>query len=701
MKIAVEHQFSGTTQSISSYDSTKTLLGSLIQQKTGATSLDKFVGPLPISVARPMEAATAVAGAYPSVIPWSSTKHWVFLAENSAAAVTRRIVAYEYDIPSNNFTYKGFITLNFALAGNKTINGFRAVRTLHTTGTVGVSGTAVTGSGTGFSTQRIAVGARIGFGSNDPTAITTWYQITAIGSDTGITLGTSAPTFAGGTAYVIEELRFVVAITNATPTNGGLFLVKGCNIDIFNSSGLNIAEATTVDNIRAIYWLADAVTVLNTTARGLGLDSTSSNTQHFVWVLDGTTTARIFKYDIRASLTSLSAGRSVAGFVFSTGTSATLTGTLSATNNGRITTCSHGPGSGVKCFYFVTTTRVYRVAESAITTGSTTFLADSMAEIPPGGANTFILTNSMASIDYSDSIDRFIILTTAFRGYLCQYNTNSNQFEQIFLSELRQTDQSTADSDVTPFPSINATGFSVWSEGGIFYLVRNGVTSALNQLYAIPCGADWQYASSTNQFTLTPAISLPNCNKLQRVYVNHSDLAGADSVALTRTPFRIYYRTSGISDNTGSWTLIPDTGIISGAASQIQFKLEFRIFGDTSVPSRIYNVGVVYEDTSMDSHYQPSVAKSSAASKIFAARQVTAWGSNIPNLRVLIYNAATNTLLLDDTVTNSANGTWQYSTDGNTWLSWSAAADSIGNYIRYTPTSLASGITARFTFVQA
>ena len=701
MKIAVEHQFSGTTQSINSYDSTKTLLGSLIQQKTGATDIDKFVGPMPIAVARPMEAATAIACAFPSVIAWSSTKHWVFMAENAAAAVARRIVAYEYDIPTNTFTYIGFITLNFTLAGNKTITGFRAVRTTHTAGTVGVSGTAVTGSGTGFQSERIAVGARIGFGSTDPTQITTWHQITAIGSDTSITLAASAGTITAGTPYVIEELRFVVAMTNATATNGGLFLVKGCNINIFNSSGLNIADATTTDNVRATYWLADAVTATNTVARGLGLDSTSSNTEHFVWVLNGTTTAQIYKYNIRASLTSLSAGRSVAAFVFSTGVSPTLTGTTSALNNGRIVTCSHGPGSGVKCFYFVTNNRVYRVAESAITTGSTTFLADSMAEVPPGGVNTYIITNAISSVDYSDSIDRFIILTTNLRGYLTQYNTNSSQFDQMFLNELRQTDQSIADSDITPFPSINATTFSVWSEAGIFYLVRNGLTAALNQLYAIPCGADWLYASTTNQVVITPSLSLPNCNKLQRVFVSHSDLAGNDIFALTRAPFRIYYRTTGITDNSGSWTLVPDNGALNGSSNTIQFKLEFRVFGDTSVPSRIYNVGVIYEDTSMDSHYQPSVAKSSAASKIFAARQVDAWGSNIPNLRVLIYNAVTNTLLLDDTVTASANGTWQYSTDGTTWNSWSASADTVGNYIRYTASSLPNGITARFTIVQA
>jgi len=701
MKIAVEHQFSGTTQSISSYDSTKTLLGSLIQQKTGATDADKFVGPMPIAVARPSEAATAVPITFPSVIPFSSTKHWVFGVDNAAAAVTRRIVAYEYDIPSNTFTYLGFITMNFTLAGNKTVTGFRAVRSLHTTGTVGASGTAVTGSGTGFQSERIAVGARIGFGSTDPTQITTWYQITAIASDTGLTLGTTAGTVASGTPYVIEELRFVSSMTNATATNGGLFLVKGCNINIFNSSGLNIADATTTDNVRATYWLADAVTNTNTVARGIGLDSTSSNTSHFVWVLDGTTTARIFKYDIRASLTSLSAGRSVASFVFSTGASPTLTGTLSAANNGRIVTTGHGPGSGVKCFYFVTTTRVYRVIESAITTGSTTFLADSMAEIPPGGTNTFIVTNAMNSIDYSDSMDRFIILTSNFRGYICQYNTNSNQFDNIFLNELRQTDQSTADSDITPFPSINASTFSVWSEGGIYYFTRNTATLTTHQLYAVPCGVDWLYANTTNQVVLTPSISLPNCNKLRKVFVNASLFAGNDIFALTRSPYRVYYRTTGITDNTGSWTLVPDTGTINGSGSAIQFKIEFRMFGDTGVPAKIHGIGVVYEDTSMDSHYQPSVAKSSAASKIFAARQVAAWGSNIPNLRVLIYNAATNTLLLDDTVTASANGTWQYSTDGTTWNSWSASADAIGNYIRYTPTTLASGITARFTFVQA
>jgi hypothetical protein len=705
VKVAIEHQFAGTTESIGSYDSTKTCLGTLIQQKTGATEADKFVGPLPLAVTRPMEASTPFACAFPSVVPISATKHWVFMAENSAAAATRRIAALEYDIPSNTFTQKGFINLNFVTnTGVKTIRGFRAVRTLHTTGTVAVSTTAVTGTSTQFATERIAAGARIGFGSTDPNAITTWYQISAIGSDTGITLTTSAGTIAGGTPYVIEELRFVLAITNATLTNGGLFLVKGCNIDLFSSSGLNIAEAATADNIRGIYWLADAATVTNTVSVGLGLDSTSTNTSHNVYVLNGTTTAQVYKYNIRASLTSIVAGKSVAGFLYSTGVSAALTGTLSTINNGRIVTCSHGPGSGVKCLYFVTTTRVYRIVEANILIGSTTFLADNMTEVPPGNANTFITSSALQGIDYSDSIDRFIISTSGASGarvYMTTYQTSGSSFERVFLCETRQTDAAVASDDTPIFPTISSTGFTVWSEVGIFYLCRSGLTSALNQLWAVPGGADWAYANTTDQVVITPSISTPNCNKLLRVIAGSSLLDGANALTVSRSPYRLFYRTTGISDNSGSWTAVPETGTLAGTASNVQFKIEFRTLDLQCIPAKVYNLTVVYEDTSMDSHYQPSVTKSNAASRIFAARQTTAWGSAIPNLRVIIYNAATGSIVLDDDITASASGTWQYSTDGTTWNTWSAGADTIGNYIRYTATSLPDGIVARFTVVQA
>jgi len=79
-----------------------------------------------------------------------------------------------------------------------------------------------------------------------------------------------------------------------------------------------------------------------------------------------------------------------------------------------------------------------------------------------------------------------------------------------------------------------------------------------------------------------------------------------------------------------------------------------------------------------------------------------AWGSNIPNMRIRLYEASNNNELLNDTVTLSSYGTWQYSTDGTTWNSWNAAQDTVGNYIRYTATSFGySGVTVRALLTQA
>jgi hypothetical protein len=182
------------------------------------------------------------------------------------------------------------------------------------------------------------------------------------------------------------------------------------------------------------------------------------------------------------------------------------------------------------------------------------------------------------------------------------------------------------------------------------------------------------------------------------------EYAGDYGLGFPVESYKLWYRTSGIDDNSGAWTEIPVGADLDAAAvgDYIQFKIAFDILGEICAPTRIYSIAATYEDNSQDSHYQPSLAKSSTASKIFAWRQVAAWGSNIPNLRIRLYDATTNNELLNDTVTNSSYGTWQYSTDGTNWLSWSSSADAIGNYIRYTATNFGySGVTVRALLTQA
>ena len=120
---AVEHQFTGNTIKYNeTYDPTKTVLGQLIYQYTGNDPLDKYAGPVRMGrdstgqiygVARPAETSTAVPGIYPHVVRWCNKEGY------------------------------------------------------YSTGTVEVSGTAVTGSGTGWLADGVPVLARIGFGSTE------------------------------------------------------------------------------------------------------------------------------------------------------------------------------------------------------------------------------------------------------------------------------------------------------------------------------------------------------------------------------------------------------------------------------------------------------------------------------------------------------------------------------------------------------
>jgi hypothetical protein len=706
-KKAVELVFDGNTATTpyTSYDSTKINLGALIQQD----GTNNFAGPMPMTLGRPMEQSTAIASQYPHVIAWSSDIYWIFLADLTTAGATRRVALYTFTKSTNTLAWKGFITLTYPTATAHTIRGMRVTRHTYSTGTVSASGTAVTGSGTAWQTNRYAVGARIGFGSTDPTQISTWYTISAIGSDTSITLSSSAGTVAGGTAFVIEELRVYTSTTNATAANGGLFVAKGINVGDFQTGGTTIAAATTTDNIKAVYWLADATTVLNTAACGLCLAETKTDTSHDIYVInqDAATTPRVYKYNGRAALSGLASGKSTSAFTLRTGL-VTVSGTVSQTNGSRIATTAHGPGAGVSCIYFSTTTRICRAKLTDIIDASTVWVSDCMVELPTGSTSTFAATSGITSLEYAGSIDRFIIFTGATRHYVTRYNAAASAtFDHVMLSNNFQIDQSLADSGLTPYPAVSA-GFSGWLEDGIAVFCRTGTTAQTNMMYIFPLGADWTYAAGLSAATqnrlITPALDVSDSTKFYRAYTNHAQYLGSVNLGLQPEPFRMYYRTNGITDDTGDWELIADTGDLTelDGASQIQFMFEFRMIGPFCIPARLYSVTVVYEDSSNDSHYQPSVANSSTSANRFAWRFATAFGGTVPTLTVKIYDAVTGALLLTDTTTAQASGTFEKSTnDGSSWGSYNTTDK--GNettYIRYTPTSFGTNIKARALITQ-
>lgn len=880
-KRAIEHVFTGVTAHYDAYDSTKTVMGDLIEQYTGAGATDKFAGPSKIGVARPNETSTAIPGVFPHVVSWvhkegfystgtvsvsgtavtgsgtgwladgvpigarigfgstdnasittwytiaainsatsltiSSTagtiaggtafvidkevkKDWVFLADNASAAATRRITCFLYDRLTSLFTWRGFITMTYpAGGGSHTIRGMRVIYDTYTTGTIEVSGATVTGTSTSWSTDRISIGSRIGFGSTDPTQISTWYYINAVGSDTSLTLqvnitasgtgGTAANiTISAGTAYVIEDMRILTSTTATVVNAAGFSMTSGISYDDFVVGGTTIAAATTVDKTKAVYTLVDldsfystgtasatasatitgsgtswaaashlgckigfgsttpsaittwytitavasgtsltintAVTVSgayvivggNGISCGLAVDDRVSWTEQYAYVIElqAATTPQVYKYNFRADLSLLggvATGKTASGWVLTTGIQ-TVTGTVTQTNNGRIGILQHGPGSGVKCLYFVSGSRVMRSPLTDITQGSTSWVADSMTELPTGGSNTYGLTSVMTSVEIADQIDRLIITTTGagattahHRAYITKYDASgSYKFDHMFLADTAQQDQAIADSDSIAHPSAQGAALSVWSQAGLVYMARTGTASTTNIMYAVPLGADWQYATGTvNQRLITPSMSTANAVKLSRVFVNNADFLGEGGLTMPTEPIRIYYRTTGISDNSGSWTLVDSTGDLTGATStsEVQFAIEFRTIGAMCIPNRVYNICCTYEDNTTDSHYQPSVAQSSIANKRFAWRFSTAFGGTVPRLRVKLFHAVTGAEL-DDDDTTTLGGTWEKSIDGGSnWITYNDTDKTNEiTYIRYTPASLGDDIKVRALLTQ-
>jgi len=668
-----------------------------------------FAGPLPIAIGRPMEASTPISFSYPAALQWSykvdSQWDWIFVADIATAAATRRLGMYRYNRLTGVLTYDGFITVTFpGTSEAKTIRALRVDYSKHTTGTVEVNGTAVTGSGTAFQTDRPCVGNRIGFGSTDPDLITQWYEISAIASDTGLTLTTNAGVIPAGTPYVIEDLRLVVVVTSVTTNLGGLYLVKGLRRELFSPVGGAVPAATTVDNIRATYFLKDAATGTALVSFGASLEEPTGSTARNIWILETLANPVLFKFNIRAPLT-VASGSTTSAFVFKTGAGGVLTGAPSQLNNGRLANTAHGPGAGLNCIYFTTVSRIYRTVDvSTITSGSTSWLVDNMTEVPPGGAATYAATGALSAIEYSGVIDRFVVTTSGANGarsYVTQYRTDGGQMDRIILSDFKQIDQSSADPSTTPFPSTSSAPFSVWVEGGMAYMVRNGTTAVLNQIYAFPLGADWEYAATTNCRIISPAISTPDCKSFISAWANQVTVLGGatgKNLGMVPGPFRAWYRTNGISDNSGTWTLITPTGGMSGVASapQIQFMAEFRMDGNM-IPARVLGAAILYADTSMSTHWQGSGnIGSSLANKQFGFRHAVAYGTAVPRLQVELFDAETGSSLgTDDSVTQA--WTWEKSPNaGGVWGAYdSVDRANADTYLRIAPTSLADNIKVR------
>lgn len=701
MKVAVEQLFNGSLNQVAiggAYDSTRINRGKHTGQfNLGSNAIDKFVGPAPLGVANLAESSLAIPSQFVHPVKISDDLFWIFGSDAATAAATRRVQLWTWVPSTNTYTFIGAITCTFPTATAHTVRGIRVILENYTTGTVGVSGTAVTGTGTAWLTG-LSVGSRIGFGSTDPNAITTWFQISAIGSDTSITLTGSAGTIAAGTPYVIQDLMIVQATTNATATNGGLFVTKGLQYADFTNPATTIPAATTVDKIKAVYWLRDAATITNDVIGGCALGDRDSWTQQYVYSTEGAATSLIlYRYNIRAALTPTAGAFTLTGSDIVITGAQTVTGNISQANNGRVATLQHGAGSGVASLYLFTTTRIIRVPLANVTSGNTTFIADTMSEVTPGGLNTNAPTGTFTSLDVAGSLDKLVVTGQASFGtiYITDYYTGGQQIDRRAGCLTTQLPSALRDTDSPIFLHNFGSNIPfVWVEDGwLFWVYAQSTTTNLNALTVYPLAADLEFQADVNNRVILPKITLgATPAKLYRVFTNCVSNIGDNTMGVSPDMFKIQVRTSGIDDNTGAWTDVAQDGDLSGfgTPSTIQFALQFRTAGVIMLPARVLNLSLVYEtDDALPSQYRWNYSDFNTTNGTFAWIQTDLFGATPGTHTINIYRADTNALVLTQASTGTTNGTFE-NWNGSAWVS-GIGADTVGRRRRFVPSGSLPG----------
>ena len=501
----------------------------------------------------------------------------------------------------------------------------------------------------------------------------------------------------------------VHATTNATVTNGGLFVTKGLQWNDFQSPATAIPAATTVDKIKATYWLKDAATITNTVIGGCALGDKTSWTEQFVYSTNGSSTSLVlYKYNIRAPITPTSGAAVLTGSdLVITGTQ-TVTGNISQSNNGRVATLAHGAGNGVPSLYLLTTTRILRVPLASVTGGSTTFVADSMSEVPPGSANTNLSTATFTSLDVSTSLDKLVFTGANSTGtlYISDYYTGGQQIDRRAGCVTTQLVSVSRDTDSPIFVhNITSSTPFVWVEDGwLFWVYTQAVTANINAMTVYPLAADLGFNADVNNRIVCPKITLgATPSKFYRVLVNCVENLGDDTMGVTPDMFRLQYRTSGIDDNSGAWVDVPQTGDLSGvsSAANIQFAFLFRTAGVVMLPSRVISLALLYETADeLPSQYRWNFGDFDTANGTFAWIQAALFGASLTTHTINVYRADTNALVLTQASTGTTNGTFEYWT-GSAWTA-GLGTDTLNTRRRFVPTaSLPSGVDLYATLTVA
>jgi hypothetical protein len=709
MKVAIEQIFDGSIQQVpitGVYDPDKINRGPHVgQYNLGSGEVDKFIGPNPIDIANNGNTQLAIPSSMYSIVKINEDLYWIFGNDAAAASTTRRVQLWTFVPSTNTYTFVGAITLNFPGGGSATAISTRAVLANYTTGSISAIGNQITGSSTTWNTG-LSAGSRIGFGNTDPIQIVSWYQIHSINSDTSITI-TGSLSASLGTPYVIQDLMILQAQSNSN----NLFVAKGLRYEDFKIPATNIPAAGTIDKIKAVYGLSTAGGAIC----GTDFSNFQSWTTQSAYIVAQAgpqfQPLRLGFTNFRAPLTSLSAGVQTGSFTTYDQSSGSLA-PLATQNNGVIGTLPTGRLANTASIYFYTTPGfgigggVYGTPLEYILNGSSSLFINielglSATDNKPGGVNTNVSTGNFTSVTIDEITGKILMIvgsgslyatdlisTTGIPRDIYNITSSFNRRSPVITSQLPNI---LKNKNSTPFAHIipgNSPTLSA-KDGWMFFNYTSATTTTVNSFTAYPMAADLEYTNVVTNRIICPRINLGIIpTKYYRVLINCAKNIGDSKFGVTPDMYKLQYRTSGISNNSGSWIDARQDGNLYQVtpSSEIQFAFQFRTMGSMMLPARVLSLALLYEDQeSIASFYRWNVNDSNINNGTFAWIQVDLYNS--PHQYVIeVYRFQDDKLLLTQDSKGTSNGIFEY-WNGEAWVT-GLGNNIIGTRRRFVPTRL-------------
>jgi hypothetical protein len=649
---SISHQGYNST----GYDSSFVNLGTNMLRYTGSNIEDNYIGPLNEKFFH--NAIAFSNNRYGYIFDVIRLTRDIDVIFQNNVSNTQNIMFNYYDRRNHTFTQGGIAWFDFMASSNMYIADVNVLYEKSYQGYVSVSGSTVTGYGTLFDSLRFSVGSRIGFGSTNYENITEWYEVASVNSDTSITLQeTVSKTYPNFCPYIIDEIQFIMSVfwNQGTYDRGGLFIAKGLTLTNMITN-TKVLMATNQDRQRALYRLTTPGTNLITyLAVGHGLRPKFSNTEQLIYVLsEYSNNYKIHVFNIRAPLTVVS-GASTSAYRFATKT-------YDIPNGGggiRYFCLPTGLSKNKPCLLANYGSSVFVIDLDDIKQDADLFWKEHCYARYIGGNYYDTGNNIQNNTRYVPNLD--MILFSNRYASLVKFDTNAPQYDIQFGSFTGEyTDYRNTQGKTVPYYSAGSNFFPI---DGLWYY------NAEYKLSIIVGEADFLFAEKTKSRIITQAINTAHISKFKKVLVSHPEYLGDINLGISPEFFKLYYRTDGINDDTGSWTYIDDTFDISGVKpkDQIQFMFEFRILGVYCTPSRIYGLSITYDvDDELPIEFEWNLNDCDNTNAILGFEQ-TSLVTNFNQFNISFYQSSNDVKVFNASSAENINGNFQYF-NGSTWI---------------------------------